>query len=66
MKIITKKKAIKYIEKEIDSLNVECFRDKHEAFDYMYAKMELFYDMDILNKKELDVLWDKLTEKTGL
>lgn len=70
MKIITKKKVIKYIEEEIESLNSKLFKDNlgddYEAFDYIKAKMDAFYDMGILKKKELDVLWDKLIDKIGL
>ena len=70
MKIITKKKAIKYIEEEIESLNSKLFKeelgDDYEAFDYVKTKMDVFYEMGILKKKELDILWNKLVEKVGI
>ena len=66
MKIITKKKAIEYIENKIESLNYELFRDKYEAFDYVHTTMEVFYELRILSNKEMDVLWNKLRKKTGI
>ena len=66
MKIITKKKAIKYIENEIESLNCKLFRDAYEAFGYVHTIMDVFYGLGILNNKEMDVLWNKLRKKTNL
>jgi hypothetical protein len=64
MKIITKKKAIKYIETQIETLKVEDFKDKYSAFESVYNQMSVFHDLGILNQDELDILWNKLRNKT--
>lgn len=66
MKLVTKKKAIEYIEKEIESLSDKNFKDNYEEFEYIHGKMNVLYDLGILNKKELDILWNKLIRKTKL
>jgi hypothetical protein len=64
MKIITKRKAKKYIENEIDTLKVDEFIDEYDAFNSVYEKMNALYDLGVLTKTELDKFWVKLRIKT--
>ena len=63
MKIIFKNKAKDYIKKEIDNLTIDKYENGEDAFNYIYSKIEVFNDLKILNKNDLNILWEILQNK---
>jgi hypothetical protein len=66
MKITSSKKCIEEIRYmiEIQKKNVTEGMDKYNAFDLVYDYMQLFDRLKLLNKKQLDVLWNEACEIT--
>ena len=63
MKIIFKNKAKDYMKKEIDNLTIDKYESREDAFNYIYSKIEVFNDLKILNKNDLNILWEILQNK---
>ena len=60
---IFKNKAKDYIKKEIDNLTIDKYESREDAFNYIYSKIEVFNDLKILNKNDLNILWEILQNK---
>ena len=60
---IFKNKAKDYIKKEIDNLTIDKYESGEDAFNYIYSKIEVFNDLKILNKNDLNILWEILQNK---
>ena len=57
---IFKNKSKDYIKKEIDNLTIDIYESREDAFNYIYSKIEVFNDLKILNKNDLNILWEIL------
>jgi hypothetical protein len=60
VKIVSNKKCIKEIRKQIEIQKKNVLHDeidRHNAFEIVYQMMHLSKELGILNKKTLDVLW---------
>ena len=60
---IFKNKAKDYIKKGIDNLTIDKYGSGEDAFNYIYSKIEVFNDLKILNKNDLNILWGILQNK---